>query len=45
MGIIVQKKSFERRLKGVAYELPQHPKTLREPCRSAKNGDAYSDIL
>ncbi|MGA3598934.1 hypothetical protein ACPCXA_02380 [Lysinibacillus agricola] len=41
MGIIVQKKSLERRLKGVAYELPQHPNTLREPCRcanSAKNG-------
>ncbi|MGY3186320.1 hypothetical protein ACVWXS_001021 [Lysinibacillus sp. TE18511] len=43
MEIIVQKKSLERRLTGVAYELPQNPNTLREqPCRcanSAKNGE------
>lgn len=43
MEIIIQKKSFEQRLKGAAYELPQHPNTLREqPCRcanSAKNGE------
>ncbi len=32
MEIIIQKKSLgrERRVKGVAYELPQHPTTLRD---------------
>lgn len=41
-GNYCTKETLERRLKGVAYELPQHPKTIREqPCLCANSAKKW----